>query len=58
MRSSLPTPHCDPEPVYPSVVPTVCAKWAYGAGGPAGDECQNLVVLDFGRPADEACQKE
>ena len=25
-------------------VPAVCAKWAKGTGGPAGDEAQNLVV--------------
>lgn len=25
---------------------TVSAKWAKGTGGPAGDECQNLVAFD------------
>lgn len=25
------------------VVPAITAKWAKGSGGPAGDECQNLV---------------
>lgn len=25
------------------VIPAITAKWAKGAGGPAGDECQNLV---------------
>lgn len=25
-------------------VPTVSSKWAKGSGGPAGDECQNLVA--------------
>jgi len=23
----------------------VTAKWAKGSGGPAGDECQNLVMV-------------
>jgi len=27
----------------PDVSPTVTAKWRKGTGGPAGDECQNLV---------------
>lgn len=26
---------------------TVSAKWAKGSGGPAGDECQNLVAIPF-----------
>ena len=26
------------------VVPAVTSKWAKGSGGPAGDECQNLVL--------------
>ena len=26
---------------------TVSAKWAKGSGGPAGDECQNLVAVPF-----------
>lgn len=26
------------------VVPAVTSKWAKGAGGPSGDECQNLVL--------------
>ena len=29
------------------VVPAVTAKWAKGSGGPAGDECQNLVPIAF-----------
>jgi len=28
------------------VSPAVTAKWAKGSGGPAGDECQNLVIQD------------
>jgi DNA (cytosine-5)-methyltransferase 1 len=28
----------------PDVVGTVAAKWAKGSGGPAGDECQNMVL--------------
>jgi len=24
----------------------VTAKWAKGTGGPAGDECQNLVAVE------------
>jgi len=27
------------------IVPTVTRKWATGSGGPAGDECQNLVLV-------------
>lgn len=27
------------------IVPTVSAKWHKGSGGPAGDECQNLVAF-------------
>jgi DNA (cytosine-5)-methyltransferase 1 len=27
------------------VVPAVTSKWAKGCGGPAGDECQNLVAV-------------
>ena len=30
--------------LVPSVSPAVTSKWAKGTGGPAGDECQNLVV--------------
>jgi DNA (cytosine-5)-methyltransferase 1 len=26
------------------IVPSVTSKWAKGSGGPAGDECQNIVV--------------
>lgn len=26
------------------IAPAVTAKWAKGSGGPAGDECQNLVT--------------
>jgi len=25
----------------------VTAKWAKGTGGPAGDECQNLVAVEM-----------
>ena len=32
-------------PTHTVVVGTVSAKWAKGTGGPAGDECQNLVAL-------------
>ena len=28
------------------LVPTVSSKWSKGSGGPAGDECQNLVLDD------------
>ncbi len=28
------------------LVPTVSSKWSKGTGGPAGDECQNLVLDD------------
>lgn len=31
----------------PEVAPAVTAKWAKGTGGPAGDECQNLVPIPF-----------
>jgi DNA (cytosine-5)-methyltransferase 1 len=31
------------------VSPSVTAKWAKGSGGPAGDECQNLVTSVAGR---------
>ena len=27
-------------------MPTVSSKWSKGLGGPAGDECQNLVLDD------------
>lgn len=33
-------------------VPAVCAKWAKGTGGPAGDEAQNLVVSGVDLAAD------
>jgi len=29
------------------IIPAVTAKWAKGSGGPAGDECQNLVWPDM-----------
>lgn len=32
--------------LVPDVAPSVTSKWAKGTGGPAGDECQNLVVLE------------
>jgi DNA (cytosine-5)-methyltransferase 1 len=28
---------------FVEVAATVCAKWAKGTGGPAGDECQNII---------------
>jgi hypothetical protein len=28
------------------VAAAVTAKWAKGTGGPAGDECQNLVAVE------------
>lgn len=31
--------------LVPDVAPCVTAHWAKGSGGPAGDECQNLVVF-------------
>jgi DNA (cytosine-5)-methyltransferase 1 len=30
----------------PLVAGTVSSKWAKGTGGPAGDECQNLIAFD------------
>jgi len=30
-----------------AISPSVTSKWAKGAGGPAGDECQNLVATSF-----------
>lgn len=33
--------------VYPEKSGTLTAKMAKGAGGPAGDECQNLVAVDY-----------
>lgn len=32
--------------LVPDVAPAVTSKWAKGTGGPAGDECQNLVVFE------------
>lgn len=32
--------------LVPDVAPSVTSKWAKGTGGPAGDECQNLVVFE------------
>lgn len=34
--------------LVPEVSPAVTSKWAKGTGGPAGDECQNLVPVAFG----------
>ena len=31
--------------LVPDVAHSVTSKWAKGTGGPAGDECQNLVVV-------------
>lgn len=36
-----------PEEATPEVSATVTSKWAKGSGGPAGDECQNLVVASL-----------
>lgn len=33
--------------VYPEKSGTLTAKMAKGTGGPAGDECQNLVAVDY-----------
>lgn len=33
------------------VAPAVTAKWSKGSGGPAGDECQNLVAFGIRRDA-------
>lgn len=33
----------DPSETF--IVPSVSAKWSKGSGGPAGDECQNLVAF-------------
>lgn len=33
--------------LVPEVSPAVTSKWAKGTGGPAGDECQNLVPVAF-----------
>ena len=30
-----------------SLAAAVTAKWAKGTGGPAGDECQNLVAVEM-----------
>jgi site-specific DNA-cytosine methylase len=35
------------------ISPTVSSKWAKGSGGPAGDECQNLVLVARGSSAPE-----
>lgn len=32
--------------LVPDVAPSVTSKWEKGTGGPAGDECQNLVVFE------------
>lgn len=32
--------------LVPDVAPSVTSQWAKGTGGPAGDECQNLVVFE------------
>ncbi len=33
--------------IVPDVAPAITAKQAYGSGGPAGDEAQNLVAIAF-----------
>ena len=38
-------PDTDRMTFVPVTSPTVTAKWAKGTGGPAGDECQNLVPV-------------
>lgn len=30
--------------LVPEISPVVTSKWAKGSGGPAGDECQNIVI--------------
>ena len=32
-------------PLVPCIAPAVTSKWSKGSGGPAGDECQNLVTV-------------
>ena len=41
-------------PTHTVVARTVSAKWAKGTGGPAGDECQNLVAFGPGGQGDIA----
>ena len=38
------------------VIPAVTAKWAKGSGGPAGDECQNLVWPELSQRPTESSQ--
>lgn len=38
---------CSDEPGSGLISGTVSSKWAKGSGGPAGDECQNLVAVPF-----------
>jgi DNA (cytosine-5)-methyltransferase 1 len=41
----------DNQPLNPLIVsPAVTAKWAKDSGGPAGDECQNLVLSPVANP--------
>jgi hypothetical protein len=35
--------------IIPTTSAAVTAKWAKGTGGPADDECQNLVAVELGR---------
>lgn len=42
-----------PDESLPSVVSSVTSKWSKGSGGPAGDECQNLVPTREGGFFDE-----
>lgn len=41
--------------LVPDVAPCVTAHWAKGTGGPAGDECQNLVVFTQNDAGRDAC---
>jgi DNA (cytosine-5)-methyltransferase 1 len=42
-RSTRQTAAASPE----GIAGTVSSKWAKGTGGPSGDECQNLIAVDF-----------
>ena len=42
----------------PGISPTVSSKWAKGSGGPAGDECQNLIPCLTGNPYGDNASRE
>lgn len=46
---SDPEGYCSDGPSSGLISGTVSAKWAKGSGGPAGDECQNLVAAPVDR---------